>query len=83
MSYVSVYIENIGESAPAESSHITYKIPVSGTSIFWSKNNENNQIIKNQGNSQLKYLNIKVLDSNGNILSPGPDWSFTIKLNFR
>jgi len=79
--YISVYIENIGESAPSVSSHITYKIPVSDTSIFWSKNNENEEIIKYQGTSQLKYLNIKVFDSYGNLLPIGPDWSFTIKLH--
>jgi len=74
--YFSIYIENVG-GVPEEPYHITYKIPADG--YFWTKNKKHTQSVKNQNISSLRYLNIQILDSRGNILT-GPDWSFSLKL---
>ena len=73
--YFSIYIENVG--VPEEPYHITYKIPADG--YFWTKNKKHMQSVKNQNISSLRYLNIQILDSQGNLLT-GPDWSFSLKL---
>ena len=78
--YINIWIENVGASSQ-EFQQITYKIPVTAGTIYWTNNNVNKQIVKNRTyDFPLSKLNIKVLDRFGNQLdNNGQDWSFSIR----
>jgi hypothetical protein len=78
--YINIWIENVGASSQ-EFQQITYKIPVTAGTTYWTNNNVNKQIVKNRSyDFPLSKLNIKVLDRFGNQLdNNGQDWSFSIR----
>jgi hypothetical protein len=78
--YINIWIENVGASSQ-EFQQITYKIPVTAETTYWTNNNVNKQIVKNRNyDFPLSKLNIKVLDRFGNQLdNNGQDWSFSIR----
>jgi hypothetical protein len=78
--YINIWIENVGASSQ-EFQQITYKIPVTAGTTYWTNNDVNKQIVKNRSyDFPLSKLNIKVLDRFGNQLdNNGQDWSFSIR----
>ena len=79
--YLNIWIENVGTSSQ-EPQQITYKIPVTPGTIYWTNNNINKQIVKNRNyDFPFSKMNIFVLDRFGNQLdNNGQDWSFSIKI---
>ena len=79
--YINIWIENVGPSSQ-EPQTITYKVPISSGTTYWTNNNVNKQIVKNRNyDFAFSKLNILVFDRFGNKLNNnGLDWSFSIKI---
>jgi hypothetical protein len=79
--YVNIWIENVGTSAQ-EPQKITYKIPITTGTTYWTNNNVNKQIVNNKNyDFPFSQMNISVLDRFGTQLNNnGIDWSLSIKV---
>ena len=82
--YVSLWIENLGQSS-LEPQQITFKIPVtvgSGSIMHWSENSQDEQVVLvTDRAARLDRLNITVLDRFGKPMNNnGLDWSFTLEI---
>lgn len=82
--YISIWIENLGQSS-LEPNQISFKIPldaITGNVMYWSEGNQNTQVIDvTDRGVRLDRLNIVVLDRFRNILNNnGLDWSFSFDL---
>ena len=82
--YISVWIENLGQSS-LEPSQITFKLPLnvnSGGILQWTELSQFTQkVIVTDRGVRLDRLNITVLDRYGNIINNnGIDWSFTLEI---
>jgi hypothetical protein len=82
--YISIWIENIGESS-LEPVQISFKIPLSGTTngvMFWTEGTQHQQIIDVTARGvRVDRLNVVVLDRFRNRLNNnGVDWSLSIDM---
>jgi hypothetical protein len=82
--YISIWIENIGQSS-LEPVQISFKIPLSGTTngvMFWTEGDQHQQVIDvSDRGVRVDRFNLVVLDRFRNILNNnGLDWSFSIDM---
>ena len=78
--YINIYLDNLGRPS-IDPSKSTFKIPVSGSVIQWSENNQDDQSIQVRDNSSVDRLIVAVYDRFGILLNNnGLDWSFTLRV---
>jgi hypothetical protein len=82
--YISIWIENLGQSS-LEPAQISFKIPLNGITsnvMYWSEGNQNTQVVDvTDRGVRVDRLNVTVLDRFGQIINNnGLDWSFSFDM---
>jgi hypothetical protein len=82
--YISIWIENLGQSS-LEPVQISFKIPLSGTTnnvMYWTEGSQNDQIVDVTDRAvRVDRLNVTVFDRFRNLLNNnGLDWSFSFDM---
>jgi hypothetical protein len=82
--YISIWIENLGQSS-LEPIQISFKIPLNGTTnnvMYWAEGTQNDQVVDvSDRGVRVDRLNVIVFDRFKNILNNnGLDWSFSFNM---